>query len=71
MGSIYIYIYIWAFGTKEKYNECIVVIHQVGRCANKDSLGPIGSNIAWTLFCLRYDSGISLILKFSSSLATA
>ncbi len=33
-------MYIW---DKEKYNECIVVVHQVGGCAKKDSLGPIDS----------------------------
>ncbi len=37
-----VYIYKCTFGTKEKYNERIVV-HQVGGCAKKDSLGPIDS----------------------------
>ncbi len=36
-------MYVCTFGTKEKYNECILLVHQVGRCANKDSLGAIDS----------------------------
>jgi len=40
MGSIYIYIYIYIhLGLRKN----IILVHQVGDCANKDSLGPIDS----------------------------